>query len=87
MGPFELYDRNVQSCRSISPEKDVDQSADIWWEEDRWERADREQNKFQWRAVFLVLFQSFSWSDPRIEAQPVAGTLSSAAGCLDGTSA
>ncbi|GJQ89485.1 ribosomal protein L5 [Tanacetum coccineum] len=49
------------------------------WEEDRWERADREQNKFWWRAVFLVLFQSFSWSDPRIEAQPVAGTLSSAA--------
>lgn len=26
-------------------------------------------------------------SDPRIEAQPVAGTLSSAVGCLDGTSA
>ncbi|GJY06607.1 DNA polymerase-like protein [Tanacetum coccineum] len=25
----------------------------------------------------------FFWSDPRIEAQPVAGTLSSAAGCLD----
>ncbi|GKC27281.1 hypothetical protein Tco_1034575, partial [Tanacetum coccineum] len=25
--------------------------------------------------------------DPRIEAQPVAGTLSSAAGCLDGTGA
>ncbi|KAK6772412.1 hypothetical protein RDI58_014305 [Solanum bulbocastanum] len=26
------------------------------WEEDRWERAEREQSKFQWWAVFAVPF-------------------------------